>query len=395
MLKEAIRRSSLLYELMSWIKGTVQDQRVLREQEYYQRRAEALGLCYSETDTARRLRDKVAGKQIRPKRMGALTIFAAFRHYSWEVQNLLPELAPFGEVIHYDWHQEGFDDHSRDWISHGREAMNQHLLNAVKEVHSWKPIDIFFGYLSHWAVSPQTIEQINGLGIFTFNFCWDDVAGFWGARTNGIWPGPAPLACAFDLNWTNASKSCIKYMVEGGIAVWMPEGANPRYFRPLNVQRDILVSFIGQRYGVRPGYVSYLQRHGIPVKTFGDGWLSGRIASAEMARLYSRSHVNLGFGNVLHSRRLMCLKGRDFEVPMTGGLYLTQYNPELESCYEIGEEIACYSGRDDLLEQVKLLVADKQRAEEIRRAGRERALREHTWAHRFAKIFQMAGVFDE
>lgn len=90
----------------------------------------------------------------------------------------------------------------------------------------------------------------------------------------------------------------------------------------------------------------------------------------------------------------MCLKGRDFEIPMSGGLYLTQDNPELSLVYKIGEEIVTYKDEKDCAEKIKWLLADHKKADSIRKAAREKALKEHTWSKRFEQIFVLSGIMD-
>jgi spore maturation protein CgeB len=86
------------------------------------------------------------------------------------------------------------------------------------------------------------------------------------------------------------------------------------------------------------------------------------------------------------------LKGRDFEIPMSGGFYLTEYHPELEKVYSLGTEIVTYKGFDDLVEKVRYFLSNPEKAEEIRKRGYERARREHTWEMRFEKIFRLLGL---
>ncbi|MBV9580923.1 MAG: glycosyltransferase family 1 protein, partial [Chloroflexi bacterium] len=45
-----------------------------------------------------------------------------------------------------------------------------------------------------------------------------------------------------------------------------------------------------------------------------------------------------------------------------------------------------------LLEQARFYLAHQELAERIRRAGLERARREHTWQHRFAELFAVLGL---
>lgn len=86
--------------------------------------------------------------------------------------------------------------------------------------------------------------------------------------------------------------------------------------------------------------------------------------------------------------------GKAFEVPMSGGLYLTQDNPELSLVYEVGKEILTYKNGKDCAEKTKWLLANPEEAAKIREAGRKRALKDHTWEKRFEKIFRLAGIME-
>jgi len=86
------------------------------------------------------------------------------------------------------------------------------------------------------------------------------------------------------------------------------------------------------------------------------------------------------------------LKGRDFEIPMSGGLYLTERHPELERFYELDKEIVAYTDFDDLVKKIRHLLSNPEKAEVIRVQGRQRALKEHSWEMRFEKIFKLMGL---
>jgi spore maturation protein CgeB len=111
-----------------------------------------------------------------------------------------------------------------------------------------------------------------------------------------------------------------------------------------------------------------------------------------MVKMYSRSKINLGFGGVVGYTNTYCLKGRDFEIPMSGGLYLTERHPELERFYELDKEIVAYTDFDDLVEKIQYLLSNSEQAEAIRKEGRQRALKEHSWEMRFEKIFSLMGL---
>ena len=121
-----------------------------------------------------------------------------------------------------------------------------------------------------------------------------------------------------------------------------------------------------------------------------------RLLQRDLIRMFSRSRVSLGFATAGHShlgdRRLTHLRLREFEAPMSGALYLTEDQPELAEYFEPGKEVLTYTDRDDLLEKVRYVLGHPEHAERIRRAGLERARREHTWQHRFGQLFAALGL---
>jgi len=115
-----------------------------------------------------------------------------------------------------------------------------------------------------------------------------------------------------------------------------------------------------------------------------------------MIQMYSRSKINLGFascGDTHETKaRILQVRLRDFEVPMSGGFYMVEYMEELEEFFEIGKEIVCYSSKEDLTEKVKYYVNHDDERERIRRAGHERCLRDHSWHKRFQTAFHEMGL---
>jgi spore maturation protein CgeB len=116
-----------------------------------------------------------------------------------------------------------------------------------------------------------------------------------------------------------------------------------------------------------------------------------------MLRLYSASQVVLGFLEVYDdvdtSKSLMQhLHLREFEAPMAGALYLTNYSDELAEHYEPDREVVTFRNRYELLEKVEYYLAHPAEADRVRQAGRARALRDHTWERRFASLFRELGL---
>ena len=394
-LKRILLQEPIIYSINARWKGWYQFRRFQQEQIFYEQHARRQGFlsCLrSGKWVQERLHERITTRKIytTPKAKGTLHIFWVYSVTNWEIILSLV-LRSFGKVTEFEWRSRGFDDRSPDWVVH-RDRMNEAILAAFYEAHTEQPVDAVVGYLSGYNTDPRVLKKMREAGAVIFNFCWDDKLGFRGKKMGGRWTGPAALASVVDLNLTNAPDSCIKYAAEGGLAMFWPEAAHPDIHKPYDVPFEFNVSFVGGKYGWRPKFIKRLQRRGINVECFGNGWENGPLSNEEMVKIYSLSRINLGFAGVGHSKKLMCLKGRDFEVPMSGGLYLTQDNPELSLVYDVGKEIMTYKDEEDCAKKIKWLLANPDEADKIRKAGRTRAMRDHTWEKRFQEIFSMAGL---
>jgi spore maturation protein CgeB len=286
---------------------------------------------------------------------------------------------------------KGLHPGERGW----KERMNEGLLAKASEWAASRPFNVVFSYLSGEQVTPQALAALRKLGAPIVNLALNDKESFVGKVAGGQASGARDICSGFDLCWTSTYDALEKYVVEGATPLYLPEGANPALHRPYDEEKKIYdVSFVGQCYGNRPEVVSKLREAGVRVEAFGPGWPNGPLSTEEMVRTWSRTRVNLGFGGVLGHKETFCLKGRDFEVPMSGGLYLTEHHDELSPFYDIGREIVTYKDFAELLEKINRLLSNPDEAEAIRRAGRLRALGEHTWEMRLDKVFRLLGVLD-
>jgi hypothetical protein len=382
-------------KLWAYYRGRKQEQAIRAEIADYRRRAEMRGIPSElpADQLARRLGTRLEGRGISPRPKGELEILYLTPLSNWERHNIPPALEKFGRLRTYYVADSDFAPQADDWLEH-RADFERDLLSFVRRAHAERPVDVVVSYLSGWFVSCEAIQAINDLGCVTCAFWWDDRPSFRGKFAGGRYAGAKPLASAYDLNLTSSPDSIVKYLVEDGLAMFWPEGANPQHFSPRQRDFEYDVSFVGACYGLRPVYIEHLRKNGIAVRTFGPGWPSGPVPADEMPEIYAKSRINLGFGGIGYSMNEMCLKGRDFEVPMCGALYLTSEHEPLHRVWDVGNEIATYDDIDDCLTQVRTLLADPERCERMRRAAHERAHREHTWERRFEQAFEQLGVLD-
>jgi hypothetical protein len=273
--------------------------------------------------------------------------------------------------------------------------MLERMVPAFRAAHERRTVDWVFCYGGGQDTSPEIIRRLSEeYGVPTVNMSLDDKQG-WAGRyvVDGCRTGAVDITSAFDLFMTSARVACEWHLLEGGRPIYLPEGFSAATYRPLGRAQDIPVSFIGAAYGFRTSAVEYLRCHGVRIETFGPGWNTRSVWGDDQVDVINRSVVNLGMGGIEFSESLTNVKTRDFEIPGTGGgLYLTSYNPDLALHFSVGEEIACYRNRDEMLELCRYYLARPDEARAMARRARARCLREHRWLHRYLRMLEVLGV---
>jgi spore maturation protein CgeB len=123
--------------------------------------------------------------------------------------------------------------------------------------------------------------------------------------------------------------------------------------------------------------------------------VGGVLSDTELIQMYSRSKINVGFSTCGSTHeadeRILQIRLRDFEVPMSGSFYMVEYMEDLEEFFNIGKEIVCYTDQEDLARKIKYYLEHTDERDRIRQAGYERCLRDHTWHKRFEVAFKKMG----
>jgi hypothetical protein len=323
-----------------------------------------------------------------------------------------------------------------------RAVFSEAVLTRFKGEHAKRPFDVFFSYLMDGMIEHEVLDEIRRVGVPTCNFSCNNVHQF--DLVDGLSPH-------FDFNLHSERDVGDKFKAIGATPLWWPMAANPQYAHPVDVPRQFGASFVGGNYGLRAGYALHLLDNGVDVHLFGPRWtLPSRLArtkrrvrrdltmgkaliapslhvrakaTAEVARidvarrlaiehpgnvhqpvsddevigLYSSSHVSLGFLEVFDQHDpskpvLQHLHLREFEAPMSGALYLTNYSDELAEFFEPDKEVLVWRNRQELLEKTQYYSEHPEIGDRIRSAGRKRALACHTYEHRFEQLFKEVGL---
>jgi hypothetical protein len=318
---------------------------------------------------------------------------------------------------------------------------SQKLLESFRKNHAKRPFDLFFAYLIDGMVDPAVVDEIRRTGVMACNFSCNNAHQFHLVQQ---------LSPHFDFNLHSERDAREKFLAIGATPLWWPMASNPRYFKPRQVARSIDVSFVGANYALRAQYVAHLLKNKVDVHAFGPRWKnpartriramakhyrllwqtltavlpeSQAVASSvladydmrralstqfpdnlhppvtddELITLYSRSRISLGFLEVYDQhdpgrKVVRHLHLREFEAPMSGALYCTGYMDELAELFEPDKEIIVYNSQHELLDKIRYYLLHPDQAEKIRWAGHMRALRDHTYHHRFQRLFCELGL---
>jgi spore maturation protein CgeB len=77
---------------------------------------------------------------------------------------------------------------------------------------------------------------------------------------------------------------------------------------------------------------------------------------------------------------------------MSRALYCTGYSDELAGYFEPDREVLMYRSQDELVDKVRYALDHPEEAEKVREAGYQRALRDHTYQHRYEQLFAALGL---
>ncbi|HYM80022.1 MAG TPA: glycosyltransferase [Candidatus Limnocylindria bacterium] len=320
-----------------------------------------------------------------------------------------------------------------------RDAFGGRFVAAVENAHRQRPLDLVLTYFSDSHVLPSVVDTVRER-VPVLNFFCNNVHQFHLVRR---------IAPRFSFCLVPEREALASYRAAGARPVFFPMAANPAVYRPLGLPQTLDVAFAGQRYADRARGLLALREGGIDAHAFGMGWpfarpgeptppgvqgsglgpigeaarllaaalrgrnpflavrdrlawrtlcarhpasLHGPVADDEYVALFSRSRISLGFllvGDTHRTRRpLRQVRLREFEGPMAGAFYVTEWFEELAEHYEIGREIVCYRSHEELVDLCRYYLAHPDERERIRRSGHERARRDHTWQRRFENLFE-------
>lgn len=316
------------------------------------------------------------------------------------------------------------------------------LYERVVDSNNNKKIDLFLSYIRNDDIDISTLNQIKSLGFPLANFSCNNTHQFY--LTDKI-------ANIFDYNLHSEKDADSKFKAIKANPIWFPMAANPKYYYPINSIKNKDVSFIGMRYSKRAYYLNCLLENEIDVSIFGPNWtfhkkdlfnselkralghiislftfnynkrikitsklndfdksvrfykawidkINDPLSDIEMLKVFNSSKLNLGFLEVYGSdndssqmlKRHLHL--REFEVPMSGNLYMTSFSDELCEFYIPEKEIITFSNEFELVDKASYYLKNSTISDRIAKLGYERAIKCHTYQQRYKDLFLKLGL---
>jgi glycosyltransferase involved in cell wall biosynthesis len=200
-----------------------------------------------------------------------------------------------------------------------------------------------------------------------------------------VFPGTtSKIARNFHLFFTNAPQCVAAYSEAGAHAMQLPIATNEEFFQPVPAREEMRcdVLLIGRAHRDRIEPIRELRRH-FNVHVYGEGWdefgipsrgvifgqdLLAALNSALITVIFSRTPAGHGI-----------IKVGLFDFLAAGALVAADDIPELAEYFEPGREILTFRGVEELIAIVQRCQAKPEEAAAIRKAGRARVLRDHTW----------------
>ena len=174
--------------------------------------------------------------------------------------------------------------------------------------------------------------------------------------------------------------------------------------------KDIDFSFVGAVYKSRSQSCRYLKRRaglvcygigsrlvrlGLPYFR-GASRISPLIGQAidfgEMYQIWNRTRVSFTPLEGGPAGKVISIKGRVFEMGLSGTLVLCQSAPELTRYYEPEKEYIPFDSIEDCAEKAQWYLAHEDQRARIAQNYKDRTNSQHLWTHRFRDLFASFGL---
>jgi len=254
---------------------------------------------------------------------------------NWEI-NMINAFKELFVTTHFEKPPGQFFSNKHEWQIY-RDKNEAEFKNFFNDWYNKKKINIIFLYISEFYLNPD-LSYLKKENTIVFLFSWDDRLHFHSWH-KGQSVGISQMCQHADINLSMGDKALDRYFLKKSIVFdWnklIKDFSKPTTQTQNWVFKKLTnrVLFFGSRYGFRAKLVNKLRSQGIPVDAFGPGWENDFVSNKKLSKMVKSYALTLGCSTIGYGRTLEILKGRDFEVPLMGGLYLTSHSNYLRNIY--------------------------------------------------------------
>jgi hypothetical protein len=158
-------------------------------------------------------------------------------------------------------------------------------------------------------------------------------------------------------------------------------GINTSNFKPLEIDKEYDITFIGTPKEDRYEMIKYLIDSGVKVNIFGAGWeiypdmrkfWKGRINNSDYIKVINKSKINLSFSKNYAGKPHY--KIRTLEVLACKSFLLTEYFKGNLAFFKKGKEIIMFENKEDLLNKVKYYLKNSYKREKVAHASYKKVI---------------------
>jgi len=196
-------------------------------------------------------------------------------------------------------------------------------------------------------------------------------------------------AYAVQARWASATFSDVAehFKKAGANAYWITQGVDTEVFKPKPLPKSYDVVFVGTKTAKRQRYINALEKAGISVTCFGEGWRNAPVYQGELVDIYRRSRIILNF----------CRAGKGFSIRVfqvmgTGSFLLSEYCSDFEAFFKAGFHLDWFKDEEGLVDKAKHYLANESECQKIATQGSAYVYENCSWKKSMNDICKTAKV---
>jgi spore maturation protein CgeB len=283
----------------------------------------------------------------------------------------------------------------------------RHLERILERERDVRAVIVFTVPLSHFRGLPSALRERFGIPVVFYDGDVPMSLPEYGGMDTGFnyYHGADPSE--YDLVVSNSEGGLDRLRELGArraeAVFW---GADPELFAPRQVEKRYDVFFYGYGDKFRRDWMGWMV--GEPSRTLPDvdfalggldfqgdtgrARLLGDVPFNVFPDAISAARVNLNITRRSQATVPASSTARPFELAMAGAAIVSNPYAGIERWFEPGRELLVVSSGDEAVAAYRELLADPAAAEELGARARERALDEHTYAHRARRLLELLDV---